>query len=363
MTPVGVGPAGDVWRPLNKILHALIVGRTGSGKSMWVHAALAGLLTGATAQQLQVYLIDPKRSEFKIWKDAPQVVRYEKNLGQATEIVQALARELDRRGDLMEAAPGVCRDLEDYNKKQQPPLPYVLCVVDECLDLVGDAAPDGRAFDAALDRLAQRGRSCGIFLWLATTHATALAGLPRKTVANIESRFCFRVVDEAAARAAQCPGAEGLPSDTPGRMLARLERREVLQGFYVGNEELEQIADSVKQVDKERVNEERIDRGAARLVQYAEEQLDGEFVVNKLAARFGKEGWTNHKVRKLAEEWERREWLLPAAGVTSGRLVTVRLAEMAACALGEADAHGDAQGAHTDAYAELFNPGAARVCD
>jgi DNA segregation ATPase FtsK/SpoIIIE-like protein len=57
--PIGRGLSGDVWRDLPSLGHTLIMGASGSGKSSWLHCALAALLSGVGPERLQVVLIDP----------------------------------------------------------------------------------------------------------------------------------------------------------------------------------------------------------------------------------------------------------------------------------------------------------------
>jgi len=225
----------------------------------------------------------------------------------------------DRRGELFGMIGAW--DLLGYNRRAGEPLPFILCVVDEALDL---ALSGGREVLGHLKVLAMRGRSAGVFLWAATQHASAVEGLPRVVAANMARRLVFRVVDGNAARVAGCPGAQDLPVDCPGRMLARLEGGPVeLQGYFVSDEALEGIARGVTG----RPAGLALSDGERALVRFAVEELGGAFIIGRLAeARL--EGWTAWGIRKLAERWERRGWLTAPAHATDPRRVTPELCDL-----------------------------------
>ncbi len=242
--PIGVGRSGPVWRDLPDVGHALIAGATGSGKSTWLHAALASLLTHNSPDRLQVALIDPKRSELAIWQSAPHVLApLAYNVAGATQVLADLAGEVNGRGDLFARAGA--RDLATYNRRAARPLPVILAVIDEGLDLLLDAG-DRSELVAHLKALTMRGRSAGVYVWFATQHASAASGLPRVVNVNLVTRLVFHVADGNAAQVAGCPGAQHIPLDRPGRMLAKVGKDPIeLQGYWLADKDLVALAQLV----------------------------------------------------------------------------------------------------------------------
>lgn len=320
--PVGQGREGTIWRPLQEIGHALIVGTSGSGKSTFIHSALAALLTSTSPDQLQVVLVDLKRSELAPWAKAPHVAGVACTPEEAAQVLSNVVAEVDRRGELF-AGIGA-RDIAGYNKRTSDlALPYILCVVDEALDLV---LTSDKRLAQSLKTIASRGRSAGVVLWCATQHAAAVSGLPRVMNVNLTTRLVFRVADRSAAEAAGCPGAERIERDRPGRLLMKLDSAPVeLQGFYLSDDKLAAIS---RCLDQSRGQGPTLTVGEKALVQYAVERLGGEFVVNTLG-RVGLDGWTPWTVRKLAEQWERKGWLTAPAHRADARRVTPELAALA----------------------------------
>jgi hypothetical protein len=216
------------------------------------------------------------------------------------------------------------REIKAYNRLAQEPLPAILCVIDEALDLVLEAGARSELVDQ-IKTIAMRGRSTGVYLWLATQHAAAVTGLPRVVSVNLVTRVVFRVADRSAAEVAGCPGAERISQDRPGRLLARLggEPQE-LQAYYVPDKQLAELARSVW--DSNKVGPS-LTGGEQALVAFAINELGGAFIKNKLVAAFP--NWTDHQVKKLAKSWEVRGWLTKPAHRAAPRRVTPELARWA----------------------------------
>lgn len=301
LVPLGVGRDGPVWMNFHKIGHALIVGTTGSGKSTWLHSALASLLTGAGPDQLRLALIDPKRSELTTWANAPHLIGEIASTEQeATALLSGLAQEIDRRGGLFGAV--LVRDLGAYNRKTAEPLPYILCVIDECLDLVLSAGAASNLTNH-LKTIAIRGRSAGVILWAATQHAASVTGLPRVVNTNLTARLVFRVADRSAADVAGCPGAESLPRDRPGRLIAKIDGGPAeLQGFYLADDALLSVARGLAAgVTGPMLTETEQD-----LLTWAANENGGALALADIRARAG---IGPREARRLADKLEARGWI------------------------------------------------------
>ena len=311
MVPLGVGRSGPRWEPLLRIGHAMIAGATGSGKSTFLHAALAALLSSAGPDVLRVALIDPKRAELAAWGKTPHLwCDIATTPEQAAGILNALVIEADRRGDLFAAA--AVRDFVGYNKRAAGGLPLVLVVIDECLDL----ADDKRVMEP-LKTLAIRGRSAGIFAWCATQHAASITGLPRVLNVNLATRLTFRVVDEAASRAAlHESGAEKISPAHPGRMLAKLDGApELLQGFYLSDEDLEKITQTIGG-GSPAPTLSNIERG---LLAWALDENEGALSLSDIRTCAGV---GQRDARRLAGKLEARGWLAKDTSSDNRRVLT-----------------------------------------
>ncbi|MBU0492210.1 MAG: hypothetical protein KKA73_18870 [Chloroflexi bacterium] len=326
LVPIGVGHAGPVWRSLLQTGHILVGGETGSGKSTWLQALLAALLTVHDPTQLQLYLVDPKIVEFALWANVPHLGQpIATEVDEATAIIGRLLAELDRRAALFQSV--LARNLAAYNARAAEPLPLVLVVIDELTDLALQAGLKS-PFYTGLTRLISKARSFGLVLVLATTHpkAEVLNTLVRE---NCSTRIAFRVTTADHSRVILgSSGAHEIPRTVRGRLLARVDSRLVtLQGYYVADEALQAVAQQVQG----QVGVSPLSATEIALVRYAVEQLAGDFLIDQLYAEFGPRGQgrlSRDRLRKLAQAWAARGWLMEPAQPTQPRRVADELAHL-----------------------------------
>ncbi|WP_053959745.1 FtsK/SpoIIIE domain-containing protein [Sulfobacillus thermosulfidooxidans] len=164
--------------------HLLIAGTTGSGKSVAAHAILCSLLFTLPSKDLQLIVVDPKKVEMAVYKNAPQVT-FLHRAEDVVEVLDNLVNQMEERNEKFEAVGA--RNLASYNAKVAPDqrLPRIVCYVDETFDLFLGAETsvedkkEGKELrgriENALTRLAQKARSAGIHLALATQKPTVEA--------------------------------------------------------------------------------------------------------------------------------------------------------------------------------------------
>ncbi len=217
--PIGIGPAG----PLEIDLvehgpHALIAGTSGAGKSELLQSAIAALIANHPPTRLNLLFIDYKGgASSNIFQGVPHTVGYVTNLGAdlAMRALVSLRAELDRRMRVME---GRAKDLEEMLEKhpEEAP-PSLVIVVDEFATLVKEI-PD---FVTGMVDIAQRGRSLGIHLILATQRPAGAVN--DNILANTNLRISLRVLDPAdSSSILGSAEAASVPAPLRGRGFARL---------------------------------------------------------------------------------------------------------------------------------------------
>jgi len=184
---------------LAKMPHLLVAGTTGAGKSGAVNAMLASILLRATPHDVRLVLIDPKQVELNHYESIPHLLTpVITNPRMAANALANLVREMEQRYGLMSIAR--TRKLVELNhsrvERGEPPLPYILCVIDELADLMMVAPAD---VETAIIRLAQKARAVGIHLVLATQspRVDVITGLIK---ANVPSRIAFAVSSQTDSR-------------------------------------------------------------------------------------------------------------------------------------------------------------------
>ena len=205
--------------------HALVAGTTGSGKSELLRSLVAALALGSSPEDLTFLLVDYKGgSAFDACADLPHVVGVITDLDDhlAERALRSLGAELRRREALLrEAGVG---DLAAYREHDiEEPLARLVVVIDEFATLAAEL-PE---FLRALVGVAQRGRSLGVHLVLATQRpGHAISDDIR---ANTNLRIALRVQDPAeSVDVVGTTTASRLPRRRPGRAVVRLGADEEL---------------------------------------------------------------------------------------------------------------------------------------
>ena len=239
---LGLGSGGEpVMTDLADMPHLLIAGSTGSGKSVCMNVIICSLMMQCTPQDLQMYLVDPKRVELTAYNGLPHLIApVLVEADQAVPALHALIAEMQSRYKKFEARGA--RNIASFNSKLvkgEERIPYLLLVIDELADLMMTASGD---VEHALCRLAQLGRATGIHLVVATQRPSVdvLTGLIK---ANFPSRMSFAVSSQVDSRTVlDSAGAEKLL----GRgdllfMPTNAVKPKRLQGAFISDDEVDAI--------------------------------------------------------------------------------------------------------------------------
>jgi S-DNA-T family DNA segregation ATPase FtsK/SpoIIIE len=245
---------------LAKMPHLLVAGTTGAGKSGAINAMLASVLLRATPHDVRMVLVDPKQVELTHYDSIPHLLTpVITSPRQAATALQNLVREMEQRYSYMSLAR--TRSLADLNevrtRRGEPPLPYVLCVIDELADLMMVAPAD---VEDSIIRIAQKARAVGIHLVLATQspRVDVITGMIK---ANVPSRIAFAVSSQTDSRVIlDQNGAETLLGQ--GDMLfspvgsSRLQR---IQGAYIDEGEIAKLTEQWRRQGEPEFHEELLE--------------------------------------------------------------------------------------------------------
>lgn len=224
--PVGVGPEGTFHLDLvEQGPHALVVGTSGAGKSELLQTWVASLAARHPPERLTFLFIDDKGGAA-----AAPFAGLAHNVGVVTNLdtrmslraLTSLRAELDRRMTLLAGAGA--RDLTELAAIDPSGCPpRLVLVVDEFATLVKEI-PE---FVAGVVDIAQRGRSLGIHLVLATQRPAGAVN--ENILANTNLRIALRVVDRADSLNVVGSGdAADIPVPLRGRAFARIGSTELV---------------------------------------------------------------------------------------------------------------------------------------
>lgn len=163
--PLGVNENGEQeFLDLNKACHVLVAGKTGSGKSTFLHKAIKHLTKNYSKEEVRLFLIDLKQTAFLRYKD---YVIYD--LEQAKSVLNDLVNKINA----------------EVEKEERP----TIIIVDECCELLLDCETL-----SLLKAIAAKGRAINAHLILSTQMFAPDVLVP-ELKANLQTRVCFPVAD------------------------------------------------------------------------------------------------------------------------------------------------------------------------
>jgi S-DNA-T family DNA segregation ATPase FtsK/SpoIIIE len=260
---------------LAKMPHILVAGTTGAGKSGAINAMLSSVLLRATPHEVRLVLVDPKQVELNHYESIPHLLTpVITSPRMAANALQNLVKEMEQRYGIMSLAR--TRSLIELNKarakRDEAPLPYILCVIDELADLMMVAPAD---VEDSIIRLAQKARAVGIHLVLATQspRVDVITGMIK---ANVPSRIAFAVSSQTDSRVIlDQNGAESLLGQ--GDMLfspvgsSRLQR---IQGAYIDEAQIAKLTDLWRRQGEPELREELLEQVEPETPEGAPDEFD-----------------------------------------------------------------------------------------
>ncbi len=209
--------------------HALIAGKTGSGKSTLFHVIITNLALWCSPEQVEFYLVDFKKGvEFKCYgtRRLPhaKVVAIESDRQFGLSVLQRVDEELRRRGDLFRNVGA--QDLAGYKRNGgTEAMPRSLLMIDEFQEFFVEEDRVSQGAAVLLDRIIRQGRAFGIHVLLGSQTLGGAYTLARATIGQMVIRIALQCneadaylimdQDNPAPRLLSRPG-EGIYNDTAG---------------------------------------------------------------------------------------------------------------------------------------------------
>lgn len=240
--------------------HALIAGKTGSGKSTLFHVMISNLALHCSPDEVEFYLVDFKKGvEFKCYgaKRLPhaRVVAIESDREFGLSVLHRVDDELRRRGELFRKHGS--QDLAGYRKASGEVMPRTLLMIDEFQEFFTEDDPVAQSASLLLDRIVRQGRAFGIHVILGSQTLGGAHTLARATLGQMVIRIALQCNeadaylimddDNPAPRLLTRPG-EGIYNDNAGALAANSP----FQTVWLSEEERNRLLDQITRLATER---------------------------------------------------------------------------------------------------------------
>ncbi|GAA8978615.1 hypothetical protein EKB5_02320 [Helicobacter pylori] len=173
--------------------HTLICGRSGSGKSNFLHVLIQNLAFYYAPNEIQLFLLDYKEGvEFNAYAkegilEHARLVSVASSVGFGVSFLSWLCKEMQERANLFKQFN--VKDLSDYRKHGE--MPRLIVVIDEFQVLFSDSTTkEKERVEAYLNTILKKDRSYGVHLILATQTMRG-ADINKSLMAQIANRIAL----------------------------------------------------------------------------------------------------------------------------------------------------------------------------
>lgn len=157
---------------LEEIGNLLVVGVTGSGKSVFLGDIITSILYRARPDEVQFLFMDFKGVELPLFNDIPHLITPSvKSKALAMKELIRLEEIADKRQFLLETNGK--KTFEEYNASIEDKLPRIVLIIDEYMSLMDKRGRTEARFTGIIQHLAKVTKQTGIHLILSTQRPSA----------------------------------------------------------------------------------------------------------------------------------------------------------------------------------------------
>jgi DNA segregation ATPase FtsK/SpoIIIE-like protein len=319
--PIGITHNGKaIYDSLDSMIHLLVAGTTGGGKSNFLNVILCTLIRRNRPNQLQMVLVDLKNGlEFNFYGAIPHLIKIEgvapTGIINDREGVPALLNWLIREGErrmqvLLEAG---AKNIGQYNAHRQGSnrMTQVVLVIDEWADII--MASNGKDSQDKLINIVQRMRAVGI-------HAIVCTQVPQSIVlstmvkANLPAKFAFSCSSLQGSMAILNSG-HAVNLQPRGRCVFQFQAEVQIQTPFITQTIIDETVQgaitghSAEAKTRHDVTPEEIREWALR-------ENNGFLPQNLLETRYKTRGITQDELRAWLKSWEGQTYTIGSSQYT-----------------------------------------------
>lgn len=326
-----------VFDAIDDMVHCMVAGQTGGGKSTLINGWITTLITRNTPKQLQLLLMDMKAGlEFQFFEDVPHLVRMPESVttdhgiitdpDQVAPAIRWLVNiEAKKRLGLIRDAGH--RDLRSYNARRSEAnkLPRLVMIIDEWAQ--ARMGEDGKAAEHELAKALQLLRAAGIHLIVCTqTPSKDVLGVLARS--NLPTRVAFSCV-EMSASILICGDSSAMNLQPAGRAIYKRVSNTPVQVSWISEQMVKDIVTKVKTGQATTVEIQAHDVTLTELLEWGLHENAGNLPYRDIYAAFAHRRITLKEVKdwlrsvegKTVEVDGHEYTVEPSAGTRGRRLV------------------------------------------
>jgi DNA segregation ATPase FtsK/SpoIIIE-like protein len=337
--PVGLtNNSRRVYQSLDEMVHLLIAGTTGGGKSNFLNMIICTLIWRNRPDRLQMLMVDLKGGlEFNYYEGIPHLIKipvlaptgivYERD--DVAPLLDWVIAEGERRMAVLLKAG--CKNIGEFNgHKKKNLMTQIVVIIDEWADV--KLGKDGKDVERALANAVQRMRAVGI-------HMIVCTQVPQREVlgtlikANLPAKFAFNCADLQGSMAILNSG-HAMNLQPKGRCIFRFQDEFQIQTPFIAKTLILDVVHGAIQGKFQEftkghdVTEDEIRTWAVR-------ENNGWLIATQTYNHFKQRGITQKELVNWLQRWEGEEFLIgsslyklvPGDGQRGRRLVVVEESE------------------------------------
>lgn len=216
---------------LAELLHLVVVGPSGTGKSVALQCMILSIITKCPVDSVRLILFDIGANSLSHFANVKHLYHpIVKDTETGIIVLDSLVSEMEKRIALGE---DICQGL-----------PFIICLIDEFDDTMAriDDKQESKRVTASLNSIIRRGRKANIILILAS-HNLKLDNANKVNIGGIIPRISFQSTNHYnSSTAIGSSGAQNLSGEGSMLFVSQEERKPIqLQGSYVTKDEIKEI--------------------------------------------------------------------------------------------------------------------------
>lgn len=257
LLPCIIGKSDDgrnIIEDLSEMKNLLIVGTTGSGKTMFINSFIIGILYKSRPQDVRMIFINTNYSNLTIYNGIPHllipvVTDADKGLGALNWIISEIKERYKKFSDyrvnnLKEYNKYVDRITEEKSENKIYRLPIILVVIDDLSDLMIKYREETQE---KILKITELSKEVGIYL-LISTQRVLQSNFCTQLIERVSSRIAFSLFSSKDSYAViDQSGAEDLAGN--GDMLLKTPRHQNamrVQGACISDKEISDVVEFLK---------------------------------------------------------------------------------------------------------------------